>query len=112
MTPEANIHEDFETPFASIDLANLNHNAETMHAWVADHGAELWPHAKTVMSRELVELQLDAGSVGMTAATMAQVRTLRGWGVHHVMLANQLVQPSAAEWIARQQHGHGVCPKI
>ena len=106
MTSEANIHEDFETPFASIDLANLNHNAETMHAWITGHGAELWPHAKTVMSRDLVELQLEAGSVGMTAATMAQVRSLRGWGVHHVMLANQLVQPSAAAWIARQQHGH------
>ncbi|CAN5428738.1 amino acid deaminase [soil metagenome] len=106
MTSDANIHEDFETPFASIDLANLNHNAETMHAWVASHGAELWPHAKTVMSRELVDLQLDAGSVGMTAATMAQVRSLRDWGVHHVMLANQLVQPSAAAWIAQQQHGH------
>src|SRR5690606_4287030 len=91
---------DFETPIPAIDRESHLHNAAVMHRGITAKGAELWPHAKTAMSSELVQLQLEHGSVGMTAATMAQVRALRTWGVTHVMLANQLIQPAAAAWIA------------
>jgi len=101
-----NVHRDFETPIAVIDRDALRHNAAVMHEWIASEGAELWPHAKTVMSPELVRLQLEHGSRGMTAATIAQVRSLRSWGVEHVMLANQLVQPSAADWVASDRRRH------
>lgn len=100
------IHDDFETPFATLDLARLRHNSAVMGRWVAERGVELWPHAKTAMSRELVALQLSDGAAGMTAATAAQVRVLRAWGVERVMLANQLVQPSSATWIARDLRQH------
>lgn len=101
-----NVHRDFETPIAVIDRDALQHNAAVMHRWIASAGAELWPHAKTVMSPELVRLQLEHGSLGMTAATIAQVRLLRAWGVEHIILANQLVQRSAAEWVAADRRRH------
>jgi len=100
------IHDDFETPFATLDLDRVRHNAAVMRRWVAAHDVELWPHAKTAMSPELVALQLHDGAVGMTAATAAQVRLLRAWGVERVLLANQLVQSSAATWIARDLREH------
>jgi D-serine deaminase-like pyridoxal phosphate-dependent protein len=100
------LHRDFETPIAAIDRHALMHNSRVMHDWITAEGSELWPHAKTVMSPELVALQLKHGSAGMTAATMAQVRSLRSWGVTRVMLANQLVQRSAAAWIAQDRRRH------
>ncbi|MGB4135134.1 MAG: alanine racemase [Microbacterium sp.] len=95
------VHEA-ETPFAVIDDARLRSNSTVMHAWIAAQGAILYPHAKTVMSPELVRLQLDDGSEGMTVATVAQVRALRAWGVQRILLANQLVQPEPAREFAAE----------
>lgn len=91
-----------ETPTAAISRAAVDHNAALMHAWIADAGAELWPHAKTIMSPELVAVQLAAGSTGMTVATATQASLVRSWGVQRIMLANQLVQPDAARRLAQE----------
>lgn len=96
------IHRDFETPFAVIDRDKLEHNSRVMRRWIAEQGVELWPHAKTVMSPEIIDVELRDGATGMTVATVAQVRRMRDWGVAAVLLANQLVQRPAAVWVAKQ----------
>lgn len=101
-----NIHRDFETPFAVIDRDRIRHNSLQMQRWIDEQKAELWPHAKTTMSPELVRMQLDDGAVGITAANMGQVRLLRSWGVQNILLANQVIQPLAAEWIAQDRRHH------
>ena len=92
---------DFETPIATIREDHVLHNAAVMRRWCAEHAAELWPHAKTVMSPELIALQLEHGATGLTAATAAQARLLLEWGAPRVFVANQLVQPTAARDLAR-----------
>lgn len=98
-----NIHRDFETPFAALDAARLAGNSALVHGWARRAGAELWPHAKTVMSAALVRQQLADGSRGITVATAQQARRAREWGVERLLIANQLVQPSALAWAARDR---------
>lgn len=52
------------------------------------------------MSESLVARQLAAGAWGMTAATPAQARVLRSWGVRRILLANVLVDAGSIAWLA------------
>lgn len=102
MTPSIagrSVHE-LPTPVAVLDDAALEHNLATMAAWCREHGAELQPHGKTTMAPALFDRQLAAGATGITAATPAQVRVMRAHGVPAVQLANELVQPGEAAWVA------------
>ncbi|WP_308797943.1 alanine racemase [Agromyces silvae] len=96
------LHEDFDTPIAVIDAEAGGHNVRLMAAWCATRDAELWPHAKTVMSPQLIRLQLDAGAHGLTAATGQQADLVLSWGAPAVLIANQLVQPRLAARLARR----------
>ncbi|TDD94800.1 alanine racemase [Jiangella asiatica] len=90
------------TPVAVLDDAALEHNLTTMAGWCRDHGVELQPHGKTTMAPALFRRQLAAGATGITAATPAQVRMMREHAVPAVQLANELVQPAEAAWIAAE----------
>jgi D-serine deaminase-like pyridoxal phosphate-dependent protein len=59
------------------------------------------PHFKAHKSIELARLQIDAGAVGMTAATVAEAEALVQAGIADVLVANQAVQPFQIEALAR-----------
>lgn len=101
------LHGHFDTPIATIRGDHLTHNAALMRDWCAGRDAELWPHAKTVMSPQLISLQRESGAQGFTAATFAQARLLLDWDVPGVLIANQIVQPRAAEWLTRKVAASG-----
>ncbi|PRC51354.1 amino acid deaminase, partial [Mycobacterium sp. ITM-2017-0098] len=69
----------------------LTHNLETMGGWCHERGIELAPHGKTHMSPQLAARQLAAGARAITVATVAQAAVYRAFGVHHLILANELV---------------------
>lgn len=92
--------DDFETPIATIRVDHLHHNVQVMRSWCDVHDAELWPHAKTVMSPQLLALQSENGAAGVTAASFGQARLLLEWGASAVLIANQVVQSRAAAWLA------------
>ncbi|WP_420114777.1 alanine racemase [Pseudactinotalea sp.] len=92
---EWDLHAHMSTPIAVIAEDRLRHNAEVMQAWCRSHGAELWPHAKTTMSAQLIDRQRRTGASGVTAASAAQARLLVAWGAPAVLVANQLVEPRA-----------------
>ncbi|MFI9839308.1 alanine racemase [Nonomuraea sp. NPDC051941] len=89
-----------ELPLMVVHRDALEHNIETMAAFVRDHGMELAPHAKTHMSAEIAALQLEAGAWGLTVATPRQARVVRGFGVGRILVANQLVDPAGLDWAA------------
>nr|WP_242625230.1 alanine racemase [Krasilnikovia cinnamomea] len=80
----------------SAALANI----ATMAAYCARHGLDFAPHAKTTMAPALLAAQLDAGAWGMTVATANQALVLRRLGVPRVVLANQVLDPTALRWLA------------
>jgi D-serine deaminase-like pyridoxal phosphate-dependent protein len=91
-----------EFPAMLVHRDALEHNVATMAAFVRDHGMELAPHAKTHMSAEIAAMQLAAGAWGLTVATLKQARTVRGFGVGRVMVANQVVDPAGLAWAAAE----------
>ncbi|MGB2710773.1 MAG: alanine racemase, partial [Conexibacter sp.] len=80
----------------------LAHNVARMARFATEQGVLLAPHAKTTMSPELIARQLDAGCWAVTAATPSHVETLRRLGVGRIVLANELVEPGAIRWLARE----------
>ena len=60
------------TPHLRIDRDVLEHNVDAMQTAATSAGLALRPHAKTHKSLEVARLQLAAGAVGLTVATVAE----------------------------------------
>jgi D-serine deaminase-like pyridoxal phosphate-dependent protein len=80
----------------------MQNNLTVMAQWSASHGLELMPHGKTTMAPALWQRQLDAGSLGITLATMGQVRTARTFGLDSIMLANAAVDDRSLRYLAAE----------
>lgn len=93
---------DFATPLAALSDRALGNNIKRMGAWCVERGVELQPHGKTTMSPQLFARQFEGGVTAITAATGPQVRTMRQFGVPAIHLANQLVDPVMAAWVAQE----------
>ena len=91
---------ELSTPLLALDASALAHNLATMAAYCAQHQVDLAPHGKTTMAPQLFAQQFAAGAWGLTAATIAHVRTYRAFGVQTVLLANELVDSDALTWLA------------
>lgn len=94
--------DEFWTPLLVLDDAAMKANVATMAAWCDTRGIRLMPHGKTTMAPRLWQRQLDAGALGITLATMGQVRTARSLGMNAIMLANAAVDPRSLAWLARE----------
>jgi D-serine deaminase-like pyridoxal phosphate-dependent protein len=82
------------TPAVLVDRGRLQRNIDRMAARVAGAGAQLWPHVKTHKSPAIARLQLQAGAVGMTAATLTEAELLVDDGFGEVILAH----PPVGRW--------------
>ena len=91
---------EFWTPIVTLDDEAIQSNVAVMAQWSASHGLELMPHGKTTMAPALWQRQLDAGSLGITLATMGQVRTARTFGLGSIMLANAVVDDRSLRYLA------------
>ena len=93
---------DREFPQLSLSDSALRQNIAAMADYTEARGVHLAPHGKTAMSIELAERQLAAGAWGITAATATQLRVYRYFGISRLYLANQLVEPSAIQWLRKE----------
>lgn len=94
---------DLPFPVMTLNREAISHNVDLMAQFCADHDVDMAPHAKTTMSPELVRRQLDAGAWGMTAATVAQARILREFGIDTIIIASQVLDPAGIRWICNVQ---------
>jgi D-serine deaminase-like pyridoxal phosphate-dependent protein len=90
------------TPRVTLDAGAVDHNLSLMADWCAQQAVRLAPHGKTTMAPQLFARQIDLGAWAITAATMAQVMVMRSVGITRVLLANQLVDPVAIDWLAAE----------
>lgn len=93
---------EFWTPIVALDDEAIGHNLAVMAQWSAAHGLQLMPHGKTTMAPALWQRQLDTGSLGITLATMGQVRTARTFGLNSIMLANAAVDERSLRYLAAE----------
>jgi D-serine deaminase-like pyridoxal phosphate-dependent protein len=92
----------FTWPLMVARRSALDHNIAELAAFCAARNLEFAPHGKTTMAPALFEAQLNAGAWGITVATAGQALACRAFGVPRVLLANELLDPSALAWLARQ----------
>jgi len=69
-----------QTPYAVVDEAVLHANVTRMAAHARTLGLALRPHAKTHKTREIARLQLDAGAIGLTVATIGEAEVFADAG--------------------------------
>ena len=77
-------------------------NVSLMGEWASSRGLELAPHGKTTMAPQLWQQLLDGGAWGITLATTWQVQVARSFGFSRIILANQVVDPVALEWLGAE----------
>lgn len=97
---------DLMPPVLVLKERPLRHNLDLMARFCRHHGVSLAPHGKTTMSPQLVRRQMDAGAWGVTAASPAQARLFRMFGVATIVIANQVVDPVGLDWMASELERH------
>ena len=90
----------FVTPVATLSASALQSNLAAMAGYCASSSVLFSPHGKTTMSPQIFDAQLSHGAWGITFATPWQVRLAYEFGIRSMLLANELVDPSALAWLA------------
>ena len=78
------------TPFLRVDEARLRANVAQAAERAAAAGVALRPHAKTHKCVEIARLQLEAGAVGLTVATIGEAEAFAEHGVEDLFIAYPL----------------------
>jgi D-serine deaminase-like pyridoxal phosphate-dependent protein len=90
----------FTWPLLTVRRSAVEANIATMAAYCRRHDLDFAPHAKTTMAPVLLDAQLAAGAWGLTVATPNQALVLRKLGVPRVLIANEVLDPTALRWLA------------
>lgn len=92
--------EDLWLPAVVCSSDAVRHNLDRFARWCAERRVEHAPHGKTTMAPHVWAAQLSRGAWAITAATVAQARTMRSYGVPRVLLANEVSDPGQVRWVA------------
>jgi len=93
---------DLLLPLIVLKERALTDNIELMARYCRAHELSLAPHGKTPMAPQIVDRQLRAGAWGVTVATVQQARVFRAFGAERIFIANEVVEPTAARWLAAE----------
>ncbi len=96
----------FTLPIVMLKADELAGNIEWMSRLAKTSGALLAPHAKTTMSPQLVERQLQAGAWAVTVANVSQARIFLAFGASRMIIANEVVSATDIAWIAETMSAH------
>jgi D-serine deaminase-like pyridoxal phosphate-dependent protein len=67
---------EIDTPAAVVDLVRVRANLDRVAAYCREHGLAWRPHAKTHKTPELGAMQMEAGAVGLTVATLREAEVM------------------------------------
>lgn len=95
------------TPYLAIDLERMQSSIQRVADAASARGIALRPHAKTHKCVEIGRMQLAAGAVGLTVATIGEAEVFAEAGLDDLFLANPLWvdAPRAARLQALAQRG-------
>ncbi len=78
------------TPALLLDLAVVRHNITRMAACTRGP-TRLRPHVKSHKSAEIARLQIEAGAIGLTTATVWEAAAMTTAGLEDLLIANEVV---------------------
>src|SRR5438093_4531365 len=79
---------DLITPALVLDLAAAKRNIATMAATIAGLSAEIRPHIKVHKSPQIARLQVEAGAIGLSVATVWEAVIMARSGFDHLFVVN------------------------
>jgi D-serine deaminase-like pyridoxal phosphate-dependent protein len=77
------------TPALILDLEVLRRNIAVMAEWTKNH-AKIRPHTKVHKCAEIARLQVEAGALGVTTATVWEALAMANAGFDHILIANEV----------------------
>jgi D-serine deaminase-like pyridoxal phosphate-dependent protein len=89
------------TPALLLDLPKVRANIDEMARRMDGLPAALRPHVKIHKSPILGRMQLEAGAIGLTTATLWEASAMIAAGLDDLLIANQAVGPRKAAELAR-----------
>ena len=98
------------TPALVLDLPAAKRNIDKMAARIKGLPAEIRPHIKVHKSPGLSRLQVDAGAIGLSTATVWEAMVLAAAGLDHLFVVNTVAGPhkmAALAELARERRRHG-----
>jgi D-serine deaminase-like pyridoxal phosphate-dependent protein len=88
------------TPALVLDLAAAKRNIARMSAAMHDLGSAIRPHMKAHKSPELCRLQVEAGAIGISVATVWEAVVVADAGLDHVFVVNTVAGPDKVTTVA------------
>jgi D-serine deaminase-like pyridoxal phosphate-dependent protein len=79
------------TPALTVELGLLSANIAAMMAALEGQSARLRPHTKVQKSPDIALLQVDAGAIGVTVATIWEAAAMAAAGVRSILVANEVI---------------------
>jgi D-serine deaminase-like pyridoxal phosphate-dependent protein len=92
------------TPALTVDLGLLSANIAAMMAALDGQPARLRPHTKVQKSPDIALLQIDAGAIGVTVATVWEAAAMAAAGVRSILVANEIIGPDKIAAAAALAH--------
>ncbi len=83
--------DSLQTPALIVDVNLMNKNISTMMAALDGQVAKLRPHTKVQKCPDVALLQIGAGAIGVTVATIWEAAAMAAAGVGSVLVANQVI---------------------
>ena len=81
---------EIETPALLVDLDGMESNLNKMAAFFSGTSCSLRPHFKNHKCLELAQMQLKAGAIGITTATLKETEALVKLGIPSILIANEI----------------------
>ena len=91
---------DLTTPALVLDLDIARQNIDRMAERMRELPSELRPHIKVHKSAHLARMQIEAGAIGVTAATVWEAAAMARGGIGDILIANQVVGERHVEALA------------
>jgi D-serine deaminase-like pyridoxal phosphate-dependent protein len=82
---------DLPSPALLLDIAALERNIAAMAKWADGHHVGVRPHAKVHKCVQIARLQLAAGAVGLTVATVYEAEAMLAADPPELLIANEVV---------------------
>jgi D-serine deaminase-like pyridoxal phosphate-dependent protein len=84
---------DLDTPTLLLDYQKLMKNINEIAGFAKEHDLSYRPHIKTHKSVEIAKLQLQAGAVGVTTATIPEAEAMAAGGINDILIAYPISSP-------------------
>ena len=90
---------ELPTPALLLDLPTVRKNIATMASRMRGRPA-IRPHVKVHKSPDIARLQMGAGAVGVTCATVAEALSMANAGLEDILIANEVLDPGKLRVLA------------